>query len=83
MTAPRPRLRRREAAAYLLERHGVPIAVATLAKLASIGGGPVLQYYGRIPLYGLAELDDWAAERLSPRVRSTSERNALADRVTG
>lgn len=60
-----------------MEKHGIPIAVATLNKLASIGGGPLMTYSGRIPLYHVDDVDDldaWALERLSKPVRSTSER---------
>ena len=74
MSDPRPRLRRKEAAAYLFERHGVPVAVATLAKMATVGGGPSITYFGRIPLYALADLDAWAAQKLEAPVASTSER---------
>lgn len=72
----RPRLRRNEVPAYLLEKHGIPIAVATLNKLASIGGGPLMTYAGRIPLYHVDDLDAWAKQRLSPPVASTAERTA-------
>ncbi|MFC3206337.1 hypothetical protein [Aquamicrobium soli] len=40
-----------------MEKHGIPIAVATLNKLASIGGGPLMTYSGRIPLYHVDDLD--------------------------
>ena len=72
----RPRLRRSEVPAYLAEKHGIPIAVKTLDKLASIGGGPVMQYSGRIPLYRPEDLDAWAEQRLSKPVRSTAEKAA-------
>ena len=72
----RPRLRRKDVPAYLAECHGIDIAVATLAKLATVGGGPAMQYAGRIPLYHRDDLDAWAAARLSARVLSTSERSA-------
>ena len=42
MESNRVRLRRSEVPAYLMEKHGIPIAVATLNKLASIGGGPAM-----------------------------------------
>lgn len=71
---PRPRLRRKEAAQYLGEQHGVPIAVATLAKMATVGGGPQITYFGRIPLYDRQDLDAWAAEKLCRSVASTAER---------
>lgn len=72
----RPRLRRTEVPAYMIEKHGIPIAYATLNKLASIGGGPAMQYAGRIPLYRPEDLDAWADDRLSKPVRSTAERSA-------
>lgn len=72
----RPRIRRSEVPAYMLEKHGIPVALKTLNKLATIGGGPVMQYAGRIPLYNIDDLDTWAAERLSGPVHSTAERGA-------
>lgn len=72
----KPRLRRTEVPAYMIEKHGIPIALATLNKLATTGGGPTMQYAGRIPLYRPEDLDAWADERLSKPVRSTSERAA-------
>lgn len=72
----RPRIRRKDVPAYLAERHGIDIAVATLNKMATVGGGPEMQYAGRIPLYHIDALDAWAEARLSKAVRSTSERSA-------
>lgn len=60
----KPRLRRWEAAEYLKLVHGVEVAPATLAKYASVGGGPGYQKSLRTPLYPREELDRWAAERL-------------------
>lgn len=71
----RPRLRRSEVPAYLFEKHGIPIALATLNKLATIGGGPAMRYAGRIPLYDVEDLDRWATDRLSQPVTSTSGKN--------
>lgn len=70
----RPRLRRKDVPEYLCSKHGIDIAYKTLEKLASVGGGPAMQYNGRIPLYSKDDLDVWAIERLSPTVHSTSER---------
>lgn len=70
--------RRVEAAAYLLEKHGIRRAPATLAKLAVIGGGPVFRRAGRVPLYTREALDEFAASITSPTVRQTSE---LRDRL--
>lgn len=70
----RPRLRRKEVPAYLLNKFGIPIAFKTLNKMASVGGGPAMQYSGRTPLYHIDDLDAWAEARLSKPVLSTSER---------
>jgi hypothetical protein len=70
------RVRRAEAASYLRDRHGVPCGAKTLAKLACVGGGPLFQKFGRLPLYKLCDLDDWAEQKLSRPVRSTSELEA-------
>jgi hypothetical protein len=66
-------LRRKAASEYLHEAHGIERAPSTLAKLAVIGGGPVFQRIGRIPLYAPDDLDAWVASKLSPRMRSTSD----------
>jgi hypothetical protein len=71
------RLRRVEASAYLKEAWGLSYAPRTLAKLASVGGSPPMEYAGRIPLYPVEDgLDAWALAKLEPRVNSTSERRA-------
>lgn len=72
-TVARPRLRRSDVPAYLASAHGIDVAVSTLAKWATVGGGPVMQYSGRVPLYNVSDLDEWADSRLSKKVRSTSE----------
>ncbi|WP_313534256.1 hypothetical protein [Haematobacter sp.] len=61
-----PRLRRKPAREYLFKKHGIDLAVATLATMASRGGGPGFQRIGRMPLYPVSELDRWAEERLGP-----------------
>ena len=70
----RLRLRRKDVPGYLADKFGIPIALSTLNKLATIGGGPSMQYVGRIPLYHVDDLDIWAEAKLSPPVTSTSER---------
>jgi hypothetical protein len=72
METTRP-LRRNEASAYLLERHGLSRTAATLAKLAVTGGGPPFRKANRTPIYDPADLDRWVASITSPPVRSTSE----------
>lgn len=66
-------LRRQEASVYLVELFGIPAATATLAKLASIGGGPPFYKYNRTPLYPRSELDAWALGKLLRKYCSTSE----------
>jgi hypothetical protein len=67
-----PRRRRRAAAAYLREKHGVPCTENFLAKLAVAGEGPAFRYYGRYPIYEDPDLDAYVASRLSAKVHSTS-----------
>ena len=69
----KPRLRRCEASTYLEQKHGLTVAVATLAKYATLGGGPAFNLFGRFPLYEPATLDAWAAEKLGRARTSTSE----------
>ena len=66
----------RAAASHALTEAGYPVARATLATLASRGGGPSYRRFGRIPLYRWADLLDWARSRLGPPMRSTSEADA-------
>lgn len=65
-------LRRKEAAVYLKEVFGFG-SEKTLAKLASIGGGPSFCRAGTIVLYEPAELDKWASSRIGLPMRSTSD----------
>lgn len=73
-TVERP-LSRQDAAQFLAEM-GYPVAVSTLAKYATIGGGPVFESFGRKPLYKPKDLLAWIAERSSGPRRSTSDRRA-------
>ena len=68
-------LTRADAAAFLTER-GFRVAHATLAKYATVGGGPLYESFGRRPLYRPADLLAWVASRSSGPRRSTSERKA-------
>jgi hypothetical protein len=65
--------RRRSASEYLRERFSLNYAVGTLAKLATVGGGPRFVHAGRYPLYPEDELDAWALSRLSLLKASTSD----------
>ena len=68
-------LSRKETARALTDA-GYPVAEATLATMATRGGGPVYQLFGRKPLYRWADALEWAKSRLSKPVRSTSELEA-------
>lgn len=70
-------LRRPQAAEYLKSRYGFT-TTGTLEKLASLGGGPKFTKIGRIPVYTPEDLDDWVRSRMSPKVSSTSELDAVA-----
>ena len=65
-----------EAAAYLFARHAIRRTVGTLAKLRTIGGGPLFRKAGRSVLYDPEHLDVWAAKIKSAPVASTSELRA-------
>lgn len=68
------RMRRAEASDYLMEQHGLSFTPATLAKKASLGGGPKFRKAGaRVALYDRSELDRWAQEILGPELSSTSD----------
>jgi hypothetical protein len=70
-------LRRREAA-EALNAAGFPIKPATLATMASRGGGPPYRRFGRAVLYRLADLLVWAEGRTTAPRCSTSEADAAA-----
>jgi len=70
----RPRLLVNEASAYLVAAHGVHVAVATLRKYRTVGGGPTAQRFGARLLYRPADLDAWVASKIGPATRSTSEK---------
>jgi hypothetical protein len=65
-------LTRREAAQWLTER-GFRTAEASLAKAATVGGGPTYRKFGRRPLYDVEDLEAYVASRLSQPRRSTSD----------
>ena len=68
-----PKRRRDAAAAYIVERYGIPCSPKTLSKLASLGGGPAFYKAGRVPLYAQEDLDAWVCAKMSPRLTSTSD----------
>ncbi len=66
----------RKTLALTMTAAGFPISQATLATLASRGGGPAFQLWGRKPLYRWGSALEWAESRLTAPVRSTSEARA-------
>jgi hypothetical protein len=74
-----PRFLRRDAAAkYVRERWGLPCATRTLAKIACVSSdGPEMHYAGRVPLYTVESLDDWASKKISVARRSTVRHRML------
>jgi hypothetical protein len=73
MTDPTDPLYPRREAAKFLTGCGYPVAATTLAKYASIGGGPIFESFGRRPLYRESNLLAWAEARSSGPRRSTSD----------
>jgi hypothetical protein len=65
-------LRRIAAAKYIQDRYGLRCSKQTLAKLATIGGGPIFRSAGRTPLYAPKDLDEWALSRIGKPRTSTS-----------
>jgi hypothetical protein len=68
-------LRRREAGEYLLNHYRFS-SPKSLAKYATVGGGPPFHKVGNYAIYKRSDLDAWAAERLAQPVNSTSEYKA-------
>src|SRR5262245_60715186 len=68
-----PHMRRDKASQYLLEKYGISLKPATLAKKAVVGGGPPFRYDGRYPIYDQPDLDSFAIARLGPLRSSTSD----------
>lgn len=66
----------RGAAADFLAERGFPCTPATLATLASRGGGPPFTKFGPRALYRPRDLIAWAQGKLSSPRRSTSEADA-------
>jgi hypothetical protein len=67
-------LRRDDAAAYIRQKHNISCTAGYLAKLASIGGGPVFhRLHNRWALYTQQDLDTWALSRISGPLRKASD----------
>jgi len=60
---PSPYIRRADAAAYVREK-GLPCTTSTLAKFASLGGGPAYAKFGHVVVYTREDLDAWIESRM-------------------
>ena len=66
----------RDKSAAALSDIGFPVSKATLATLASRGGGPLYRHFGKRVLYRWCDLVDWAEARCGPAIHSSSESDA-------
>jgi hypothetical protein len=69
----KPNLNGVELSEYLMQKFGLKIAPATLAKLRSVGGGPKFFKTSCTALYPTGEADEWARVRLGGLRSSTSD----------
>lgn len=77
-TIPKTRfLSREEASAYLRDGWGISRTIKTLAKLATLGGGPPYRRDSSRCLYDARDLDQWAQSILSPKVNSSAELSTM------
>ena len=60
-------LRRAEVPAFLKEKLGVTISPQTLARMASLGEGPEMEFFGCIPIYRQDKILAWGRSRISHR----------------
>lgn len=67
--------------AKLLTEAGYPTSRATLATLASRGGGPLYRKYGRVVVYRWSDALEWAEKRLGA-FRSTASEGTHLNRHT-
>lgn len=72
----KPRLRRKDVPEYLDIKFGIPIAVKTLERMVTTGGGPAYQKINNTPLYPTVELDVWAEKVLGKAACSSAEHDA-------
>ena len=64
-------LRREQAAEYVQAKYGF-CTKRSLAKYATVGGGPLMIYVGRKPFYTPEALENWVRAKMSDPVASTS-----------
>ncbi len=81
MQNPQALLSRKDLAAALAGQ-GFSVAHASLASMATRGGGPPFQKFGNRVLYVWADALEWAHGKLSPARSTTSEHRHAAGRST-
>lgn len=64
---------KKQASEYLTQTLGLPVAIKTLSKFITIGGGPEFQKFGTRVVYSQQSLDAWAESRLSKPYKHSSE----------
>ena len=62
------------------ERWSLERSVSYLNQMAAKESGPEFHKWGRTPLYALADLDEWAKEKIGPAVLSNVEHRLLVAR---
>ncbi|GFZ86667.1 hypothetical protein GCM10011497_14920 [Elstera cyanobacteriorum] len=67
-------LRRADASKLLLDKFGLQVAPATLAKLAVTGDGPPYHLWQNRAVYDRSDLCQWAIGKLGPKLNSTADR---------
>jgi hypothetical protein len=70
----------RQGAAQALTAAGLPIAAATLAKLAVTGGGPAYVRWNGRAIYETGALFTWARARTSSAAATTAAHSSVAQK---
>lgn len=65
----------RREAARLLQSHGLRTTAASLATMATRGGGPRYFKVGKLCMYPLSDLEAWVAQRTTGLLDSTSTKD--------
>lgn len=65
-------LRRKQAGEYLKSQYGFG-SEKSLAKLATVGGGPLFHKAANAAIYRPEDLDSWALAKIGKAQRSTSD----------
>lgn len=65
-------LNRSDAAKFVRDRYGRRLSRQTLAKYATLGGGPIYRKFGTQAAYAEADLIAWCESKLTPRRASSS-----------